>query len=425
MSAVAQRGHTLVELMVAMALGLLVAAGFVSVFLATSSSHRILAQLALLQESGRFAIARLTRDLRMANAFYCARVVDLPMVQASGLIEALHDVTTRWGHAPYPPAPASPYRIPSFLSMRGYDCGRRSCVPAPPSGLPAMGRAIGQRVIGADVLTLRYLDPAGGWAIGAAAIVGDVDGAIHHFAIRPGDDEPALADVYRSGDLLMLADCPLTQIFAANLQGGGVFYPDAVETGHNLALPQLPPSFNAPRLFDFNRDFRTVTYYLQVVNAGDGVTTGALMRRENGMASEVVRGVERMDFVYGVEDVVGATHYLAAAQVDDRLGGRVACPPAAPDGTGSDYGCMWRSVKSIEVHLLMNGQQIGGSLSAGALHYTYSIDGDRSPLAPEAPTRAVRPAEQGFGLRMLRREFSALVAMRNYRPPATQARSAP
>ncbi|MBT2118138.1 PilW family protein [Dyella sp. LX-66] len=404
-------GHSLIELMVAMALGLIVAIGFVAAFVATSSSYRTQAQLNLLQESGRFAIDRLSRDLRAANAFYCGRAGAAPTVLASDLLGALHDVTTRWGRAPYPAAPVSPYRFPRFLSMRGYACGKTSCVPAAPATLPAMGRAAGQRVIGADVLTLRYLDPAGGWAVrGAAAIAGSENGAIHHLAIQPAENEPAIADTYQPGDLLMLADCALTQIFSANLQSGGMFYPDAMDAGSNLAQPRMPQSFNAPRLFDVNRDFRTVTYYLQVVNAGDGITTGALMRRENGHASEVVRGVERLDFRYGVQDASGATHHLAAAQVDDGAGGGIACPPMSSDA----YGCLWGAVRSIEVHLLLDGQQVQGALGGGAMHYAYSIDGDVVPAAPEAPTRKLRPAEQGFDRRMLRREFGAFVAVRSY-----------
>ncbi|WP_210427794.1 PilW family protein [Dyella sp. SG609] len=418
------RGHSLIELMVAMVLGLMVAGGFVAVFVATSASYRAQTQLALLQESGRYAMARLTSDLRTANAFYCGRAGAVPIVQASGMMGALHDLTTRWGHAPYPSSPAAPYRFPPFLSMRGYDCGRTSCVPAAPPDLPAMGRTAGQRVIGAGMLTLRYLDPDSGWAAGgAAAIAGSVGGAIHHLVIQPAADEPAIAEVYQPGDLLMLADCPLAQIFSANLQGGDTFYPDAPETGRNLAMPRMPPSFNAPRLFDFNRDFRTVTYYLQVVDAGDGVTTGALMRRENGSASEVVRGVERLDLRYGVEDAAGATRYLAAAQVDDRAGGSIACPQLPSDSVDDDYGCLWHAVKSIEVHLLVDGQQVHAASGADATHYAYSIDGDQRPAAPEAATRKLRPAEQGFEPRMLRREFSALVALRSYRPEAALARS--
>ena len=405
-------GTSLVELMVAMTLGLIVAGGFVAVFVAVSASHRRLIQFARLQESGRFAMARLGRDLRLANAFHCSAAGSVPIVQATDLLGALSDVTGRWDQSPYPSAPVSPYRFPAFLSMRGYQCGRASCSPEPPGALPAMARAPGQRVIGADVLTLRYLDTAGGWSLRTAeAVVGDAHGAIHHMTVQPGAGEPAIADVYRPGDLLLLADCSLAQIFSANLQGGDTFYPDAVGTGRNLALPLMPRSFTATRLFDFNRDFRTVTYYLQVVDAGDGATTGALMRRENGVASEVVRGVERMDFRYGVADAAGGVRHLAAARVDDRAGGSIACPP-----DDHSHGCLWRTVTSIEVHLLLDGQQVHGALDAAATRYAYSIDGDLAPAPPDAAARAVRPAEQGFDPRMLRREFSAFVAMRRRSP---------
>ena len=404
-------GASLVELMVAMTLGLIVAGGFVAVFLAVSASHRTLTQFARLQENGRFAIGRLGRDLRMANRFHCSAAAGVPIVQASDPIGALSDVTGRWNQSPYPPAPVSPYRFPSFLSMRGYQCGRTRCIPEPPGGLPAMARAPGQRVIGADVLTLRYLDPAGGWNLRAAAVAGDAQGAIRRVTVRPGAGEPAIADVYRPGDLLLLADCSLAQIFSANLQGGDTFYPDALDTGRNLALPLMPRSLAALRLFDFDRDFRTVTYYLQVVDAGDGATTGALMRRENGVASEVVRGVERMDFRYGVADATGGVRHLAAARVDDRAGGSIACPT---DDDG--HGCLWQAVTSIEVHLLMDGQQVHGALDAVAMRYAYSIDGDLAPAPPEAAARAVRPSEQGFDPRMLRREFSAFVAVRQGSP---------
>jgi type IV pilus assembly protein PilW len=54
----AQRGVTLIELMVAMLLGLIVAGGIVTVFSSTSSSNKAQTQLARLQEEGRFAIGR-------------------------------------------------------------------------------------------------------------------------------------------------------------------------------------------------------------------------------------------------------------------------------------------------------------------------------------------------------------------------------
>lgn len=420
-----QAGATLVELMVAMALGLMVAAGIVAVFLSTSSSHRVQSQLVRLQEDGRFAIARLMRDLRLANAQYCmhADVNDdaqrapprMPTVLASDLAGALTDLTTRWGSRPYPDRPGSPYALPPFLMMRGYRCGKASCTPQAPDNLPPPGREVGRRVAGADVLTLRYLDASGGWALGGASTVsGTMDGSLHHVTVAPGQGEPAIADGYRAGDLIMLGDCSNSQIFSANLQGNA-FYPDAPDTGLNLATPLAPTPLSAPRLFDFNRDFHTVTYYLQVVDAGDGTRTGALMRRDNGEASEVVRGVERLDFLFAVEDAGGSTRYLTAPEVDSRGGGAIACPPQAP-GTPGEHGCLWRAVKSIEVHVLMSGQQVHGALGADEQRYAYSIDGDTEPRAPDHGGRAIAPAEQGFDHRMLRREFSALVSVRGFNP---------
>ena len=423
-----QAGVTLVELLVAMALGLLVAAGIVAVFLSTSGSHRMQSQLARLQEDGRFAITRLTRDLRMAGAQYCApsgasgaddasRVPPrVPTVYANGLMDALSDLTTRWGSGPYPDRPTRPYGFPSFLWMRGYQCGKASCAPRAPDSLPPPGKTAGRRVAGADVLTLRYLDTSAGWALGGASTIsGTAEGALHHVSVVPGQGEPAVADRYRAGDLMMLADCSGSQIFSANLQGNA-FYPDGPETGLNLATPSAPQGLSAPRLFDVNRDFHTVTYYLQVVDIGEGVTTGALMRRDNGETSEVVRGVERLDFLYAVEDAGGGTRYLTAREVDDRGGGTIACPPAPPDAPEGDYGCLWRAVKSIEVHMLMSGQQIHGTLSANEQRYAYGVDGDTGPRAPDHAGRAVTPAEQGFDHRMLRREFNALVSVRSHRP---------
>jgi type IV pilus assembly protein PilW len=423
-----QAGVTLVELMVAMALGLLVAAGIVSVFLSTSDSHRVQSQMARLQEDGRFAVTRLARDLRMANAQYCTpsnaggadeaprRPSRVPVVYASGLMDVWSDLTTPWGSRPYPDRPSRPYSFPSFLRMRGYQCGKASCTPRAPDSLPPPGTMAGRRVVGADILTLRYLDASAGWALGGASTIGGTaEGLLHHISVVPGQGEPALADAYRAGDLLMLADCSLSQIFSANLQGHA-FYPDAPETGLNLAMPVAPQRLSAPRLFDVNRDFHTVTYYLQVVDLGDGTTTGALMRRDNGEASEVVRGVERLDFLYAVEDADGGTRYLTASEVDSRDGGAIACPPGPPDAPDGGYGCLWGAVKSIEVHVLMSGQQVHGTLSANEQRYVYSIDGETEPRAPDHAGRAVTPAEQGFDHRMLRREFSALVSVRSYRP---------
>lgn len=62
-----QRGFTLVELMVAMTVGLFISAGVISLFIGTKQSYRTNEGMARVQENGRFAIEYLSRDLRQAG----------------------------------------------------------------------------------------------------------------------------------------------------------------------------------------------------------------------------------------------------------------------------------------------------------------------------------------------------------------------
>jgi type IV pilus assembly protein PilW len=66
-----QAGLTLIELMVALVMGLVLLAGVVTVFVANKQTYRVQDALARLQENGRFALAFLERDIRMAGFSGC------------------------------------------------------------------------------------------------------------------------------------------------------------------------------------------------------------------------------------------------------------------------------------------------------------------------------------------------------------------
>ncbi|KRE89553.1 hypothetical protein ASG87_04300 [Frateuria sp. Soil773] len=430
-----QRGVTLIELMVAMVLGLLVSAGIITVFLSTSSSNRAQTQMARLQEEGRYAVTRLKDDLRMANGQYCTNSggvahpsaaqtfmdgLRAPTVYARNVTAAMADVTTTMGSGSYPAVPTGSYYMPSFLSMRGYDCDKSGCKPVDPnsavSAIPKMGKTAGSRVIGADVLTVRYMNSTGGWPIGGSnTITAKADGTIASIHIVPATGEPALSTL--KGKLAMLADCSNAEIFAvSDPNSSGDFSPASSSSSSdlNLAQPIVQQPQSAPRLFNFNDDYQTVTYYLQVVDNGNGSgqTTGALMRRVNGTSSELVRGVERLDFRYGVEGADGKLKYLAADKVD--ASSSADCPPSVPTPLGTDPGCLWRAVKSIEINLVMDGQLPLASLASTDLYYTYGIDKITTPKAPA--DHPIKPSDQGFPDGMIRREFTYLVSVRNYNP---------
>lgn len=437
-----QSGVTLIELMVAMVLGVLVAAGIVTVFLSTSSSNLAQNQVARLQEEGRYAVSRLKDDLSMANGQYCTNSGGTAAATSSGLyldglraptvyvtngtnfLNALSDLTTPWGDGTsYPAAPTAPYSLPSFLSMRGYDCTISACTPIDPNsqvaGIPKPGTALGDRVVGTSVLTLRYVNEERGWTVmpagsaKGAIITANGDGTLKQIDLNPMPGERPASD-FGAGHFALLASCSGGQIFAVDGGGGSTLSPN----GSNMSLPSAQAGGPGLKLFDFNTDYQTVTYYLKVVDNGDGRghTTGALIRRVNGEDRELVRGVERLDFDYGVERADGSIQFLSAAAVD--AGINTDCPPSVPISAGpsDDKGCLWRSIKSIEVHLLMDGQVPLYSLTADEMAYAYSGDGIATPKAPSDSGRAVKPSQQGFVDQMIRREFTALVSVRNFNP---------
>ncbi|MEZ2416697.1 PilW family protein [Luteibacter sp. RCC_6_2] len=432
------RGVTLVELMVAMVLGLIVAGGIVTVFMSTSSSNRAQTQLARLQEAGRFAVNRIADDLKMAGAQYCSSTGGIANV-ASGSNIALDALraprvlaknltfpqnTTPWG-APYPDQPTAPYSLPSFFYMRGFECTKTDCTPASPptvdDGVPAMGDQVGDRVKGAAVLQLRYVDSGRGWSIGGASTIVANNGLISSVHIEPktAAGEPSLTGV-ADGELMMLADCSTAQIFQTN--GNPDFVP--VDTAGNFTAPRALVPQSAPRFFRLKTDFRTITYFLQVVSddgTASGAKTGALMRCDSGgqtpACQELVRGAERLDFTYGIEDANGLLHYLTAAEVDSRAAKTIACPSGPPDSTSADQGCLWRALKTVEVNVLMDGQQPLYTLQAPDIAYAYSPEGITTPKAPDdRGDDGIAPSDQGFANQMLRRQFNTVVMLRNYNP---------
>lgn len=65
-------GFSLVELMVAMLIALIVMAGVISSFVSSKNTNRINDELAFIQESARFALDYMSRDIRQAGDFGCS-----------------------------------------------------------------------------------------------------------------------------------------------------------------------------------------------------------------------------------------------------------------------------------------------------------------------------------------------------------------
>ena len=82
--------------------------------------------------------------------------------------------------------------------------------------------------------------------------------------------------------------------------------------------------------------------------------------------------------------------------------------------------CLWRSLNSVEVHLLVDSVNNLYDLTPAdmAYQYTYGYGGtdtQQTPVSPPSSATSALPSGLKAG-KMLRREFVSLVSVRNFNP---------
>lgn len=435
-----QRGMSLIELMVAMILGLLVSAGVVALFMATNQSNRTQNAMARIQENGRFATGRIEADLRMAGAMNRKTSlanpdswVLMPAGQGTMLPRTailIHANNFSWqGNTAATVRPAAwvasePYPLGAGYFVRGYECSSGTCNPAVPTGtIPAVGTAAGNRVRGTDVITMNYMRGLG-WGYTVTSTSPGVTIPTGYSVLLNLDATSGGGTAFQADDYALLSDCS-SEPQLIQVGGGGLVI--APKAGSLINAPLFKPGSGGgacdERVFNFTRDFVSVSYWIQLVAdpspAAAGRLIPTLMRAENGVAQEVVQGVERLDFLYGT--AVAANNgiaYLDAAQINSAAVSTCSPPPesykragayAAAGSAWRETNCQWRNLRSIEVRGLYNTVDDMGGTPAEDTAYWYALDGGAGPVIPGA-TMPVTALPSG---RMMRREFMSLVSIRN------------
>ena len=454
------RGFTLIELMIAITLGILISLGLVMLFQATAKTNRVQDAMAQLQESGRYAVSRINDDLRMASfqsvnmsgfvnstpsatstpngvnnpglmAMSYVATIMLPDFDPAGL--SAPSLAAGWA-ADWPAN--TPWPVSQRYFIQGYECSSGACAPALPGGtnaLPAAGLAAGNRIESADVLTVRYLASLG-WSntkneLKFTCAGGAVGATLTNIAVTAASGSPSIN--FASNDLAMLATGSSAQIFQVTVSGN-TLTPTAV-VGGSIPCPVDPTSTSITdvTLYNFSQDFHTVTYYLKLDTDPNDATRliPALVRRDStidnqGTASndqELVQGIEQMDFLEGVQRNNGTISYLTSDAIAGQSSAVNCSPMSLQILTGLPAGsvepqCLWRSLNSIEVHLLVDSVNNYSFTPADmAYQYTYSYSGSDSKQTPAPPSGTVLASGLTAG-NMLRREFVSLVSVRNFNP---------
>jgi type IV pilus assembly protein PilW len=458
------RGFTLIELMVATTLGILISLGLTMLFQATAKTNRVQGAMAQLQESGRYAVTRINNDLRMAsfqslnvsgfvNATPSATAtpngVNNPAISAMSYVATikfpdfdpagLSAPTIAAGWAADWPA-GTPWPVSQRYFIQGYECSSATCSPTLPTGanaLPAAGLGAGNRIQSADVLSVRYLASLG-WSRGKNELGftcnGGAAGTLSTITVTPATGSPAF-NFAAAGDLALLVYGSRSEIFQVTASGS-VLTPASV-LGGTLPCPVDPNSTSIMdvTLYNFSQDFHTITYYLKLdTDPNDSSRLiPVLVRRESnidnqGTASndqELVQGIEQLDILAGVQRNDGTVSYLTSDLVNGQSSA-ANCPPMAtlqiaaglPAGSVEPQ-CLWRSLNSMEVHLLVDSVNNIYTLTPTdmAYQYTYSYGGTDAKQTPASPPAAASNLPSGLkaGM-MLRREFVSLVSVRNFNP---------
>lgn len=239
-----QRGIGLVEIMVALVIGLILLAGLFQIFQSNRTSHRISEALARVQENGRFAMMFLSRDLRMAGHIGCTR--DFGLRNTLGSSNYLYDFET-------------------YLVGHRDENGTGNWQPALPSGLSNV-------VKGTDVVTVRAAD-------GNTILIDPMNSATDNVVPRTVHDLAV-------GDTVVLSDCEMAAAFRINqIDGAG-----ALVHGQNLGKAYRGDA-------ELMR-IATTTYFIRENVAGKP----ALWRRiGNNPAEELVEGVDDLFVLYGID----------------------------------------------------------------------------------------------------------------------------
>lgn len=383
-----QFGFSVVEVMVALVIGLIITVAVAQIFSSSHSTAQLDEGLARLQENGRFATDFLTNEIRQAGYFGC--------VSGAGPLRARVSNYLVGGNVP-----GSPFDIST--PIMGFEFTGTATVPGstvviPPTGVtsstswtpaltPLLTSVAPGPIAGSDVVLIRSVEGPSFKTVPASSTTTAIT------VVTPND--------LRDGDILMAGNCIRTSLFQANIAAGTpgtILHPKATSGGPlpgnictTWGLTDCPTSDDigsstspVPEVSRFN-----VTAFFIGQRAGNDVPSlyRARWTSTGAVPEELVEGVENMQALYGV-DTNGdgnADGYLPASSVTD-----------------------WSNVVSVQIALLVrtittttSGGQVRSNAEQTADTNTYVLAGTNVTV-----NSSLRPLNR-------RRVFDTVIKLRN------------
>ncbi|WP_422507354.1 PilW family protein [Stenotrophomonas sp. GZD-301] len=322
-------GISLIEVMVAMVIGLVLMLGVIQVFTASREASQLAQGTARAQENARFALEFLQRDIRMAGHFGCVNDQAHFVKNQGDPVVNIAGVDTGGGSALDFSVSIQGYEAPSSAPNSNLTLGATWVTPTMPDPLKSLN-ARG----GSDVLVLRYLSPVGVPVTSISAGTDNIVGFDSDLGRR------LLEDGVATPTLFGIADCSHADVFIGSYAAGSVTASGATLSRYNVQPTGETMLYRA----------ESIAYYVGTSANGEPV----LMRaRANAAGNYVVReelveGIENLQVMYGLD----TTPVISQTQLPV---GNVTVQGTATDvSTGNDAVAanQWRRVGQVQVGVL-------------------------------------------------------------------------
>jgi type IV pilus assembly protein PilW len=344
----AERGFSLVEVMIALTISAFLGLGLVQVFSAQRAAYSSNESLARIQENSRFAMTYLQHDLRMTGNMACLNELGF-QGRIYNHLSAGAPHLAPWAYRIDRPlevfeyvgtAPGDSYEIPAVRTTPDSNLWQP---PLPPD----LG-IVGEALDGSDVIVVRYLSPE-------SAVLGGVgvNGAT-------GEVEIADPDFVVANRVYAVSDCKNFSMFQAQTSGTNV---QAGVGGLNLA-PWTGRENNYGPDIPIH-EYRFAAYYVGMGSDGGPAMfkieldpdTGAI-----GAGQEIVAGVETLQVVLGADTSMRhlgdrPTQYFTATSVENGL---APWPASTSDQR-------WASVVNVRLGLMMRNNDLAAAVSPSVI----------------------------------------------------------
>ena len=234
-----QKGFTLIEIMIALLLGIFLTSGVIQIFLGSKQSYRMQDNLSRLQENGRFAMYFIARDIRMSGYWGCVKNNDNVITNNIDTTDSDYDSTI---HA----------FTNSITGTNGTVDGTNPALDA------------------SDSITIK----------------GAFDSGVRITASSSAVSALSTASGQSVGDIAIVSDCRTGDIFQ-------------VDTAANQAPGNTAATVSKVYGID-SRIFELQTIVYSIKTGAGGLLS--LFREDSDGDNELIEGIENMQIVYGVDN---------------------------------------------------------------------------------------------------------------------------